>query len=535
MKNKIILASLLILSSCAEVVKKVDEATVPEVASGKKVEILFSHNISGETHPCGCRQFPLGGLPQVYGLFTKIKKDAEIIYVDTGDTFFPSSNIPKSMNDSLGFAANNLANGLDKLGLNYYIPGDQDFALGIDFLKNIANTHKFQFLIANLKDESTIKHQRYAIIKKGKATIFLTGLVNPESINTKEAELFGDVNIALKNVISDMQKEGLDFSNSRHRLIVLSHAGIDLDEKLATDFPNIDWIIGSHSQSFLRFSKDVGNVKMVQTLSKNHYIGDITIDLEAKKEVDAYTLHEVRDELEKIATPNPMRDFINAHKEKMSEIQLKEQMAMSKQIEAKPGNQPVKKYQNPVSCLQCHKPQVDFWQGTPHSLAYATLMNVKEQNNLSCVKCHSLGLDDPKGFTSTKNIVGFKDHAIIDYWNDAHAITAKVKSVRNLPTNEIKVLSRKWMDLDKKDNIKHNFANVQCLNCHDKHDEHPFEVELPKSADQKKLAMKNKCLTCHTNDQSPEWYSKNDKGIPTNPNEKVIAEKIKKMSCPAIQ
>jgi Zn finger protein HypA/HybF involved in hydrogenase expression len=337
----------------------------------------------------------------------------------------------------------------------------------------------------------------------------------------------------MQEALKEIEKAGYEPNNKYHRLIVLSHAGFDLDEKFAEKFPQIDWIIGSHSQSFLRFSRDVGNTKIVQTLSKNHYVGDITIDLLADKENDSYFLHEIREELVKNANPNPMVDFINAHKAKMNDLQMKEQVVMTTAVDTNPVK--LAKIRTATSCIECHKPQVEFWQSTPHSIAYATLMNVKEQNNLSCVKCHSLGLGDNRGFQAPKNIVQFKDHPIIDYWNKAHALSSNVKSIRKLNPNEIKAISKKWMDLDKKSNVRFNFANVQCLNCHAKADDHPFEMAMNDKREVREDKLKNQCLSCHTGEQSPEWYNKNAKGLPDTVNEKTLSSKYKMMSCPAVQ
>ncbi|MFA6238201.1 MAG: multiheme c-type cytochrome [Bacteriovorax sp.] len=528
--KKHLLPLLLVLSSCSFFVSKIDnEQAAQKSDKPANLALVFSHNISGETHPCGCRNFPLGGLPQVAGLYKKLSKDSEVFYVDTGDTFFPSSVIPVSMKDSLSFAANNLALGLDQVGLKYFVPGDQDFALGIDFLKKMANERNFSFLISNLSDESLIKHKRYAVIERNKSKIFLTGFVAPDVFNDKNSELFTDVKVALPKVIDELKAAGYDSTNSYHRLVVLSHAGFDPDELLAEKYPFIDWIIGAHSQSFLRYSRDVGTVKIVQTLSKNHYVGNINIDTNAKKPSDTYVLHEIRDELEKELSPNPLRDFIDQHKSKMNELQISEQSHMG--MEGQNPNAPVKKFKTAVSCIECHKPQGEFWQGTPHSIAYTTLMNVREQNNLQCIKCHSLGLNDPRGFTTAKNMVTFKNKPIIDYWNQIHALSSEIKSVRKLESKEIRKISKQWMDIDKKSGVKRNFANVQCLNCHKQNDEHPFNADMPQTREQRTVQIKNKCLSCHTIDQSPEWFEKTGKAV----NEKTLAQKFKKLSCPLNQ
>jgi hypothetical protein len=527
MKNfcKLFTISLAIFSTgCSDFIKKVDQNSIVKAPISRNVSLVFSHNISGETHPCGCRNFPLGGMPQVAGLFHSLQGEGELLYVDTGDTFFPSSKIPTTMTESLSYAANHLADGLDLLGLKYFVPGDQDFALGLNFLVNIAKNHKFKFLLSNLKDESSIPHERFAKLTYGTSTLFLVGLVDPDIFNGNERDLFVQPESALPIILKELQAAGYDSKNDYHRLIVLSHAGIDPDEILAQKFPMMDWIIGAHSQSFLRLSKDIGNVKIVQTLSKNHYVGDIKIDVNSKKETDNYVLHETRDELEQKLSPNPLRAFIDEHKKKMNDLQIKEQDQM---IAVTPLHKDKVKFQTVQSCIGCHKVQGEFWQGTAHSIAYATLMNVHEQNNLQCIKCHSLGLGDPKGFTAAKNMVNFKEGTIIDYWNQAHELSSKIKSVRSLPSSEVKNISKKWMALDAKLGVKHNFANVQCLNCHTQDNGHPFNADAPQTKEERLAAIKTKCIACHSSDQSPEWHQYK--------NEKVFLTKLKKVSCPLSQ
>jgi hypothetical protein len=531
--KKILIPFIIILSSCSYYIQKIDENSSAKSSASKNLSLVFSHNISGETHPCGCRNFPLGGLPQVAGLFAKISADSELIYVDTGDTFFPSSVIPKTMQESLTFAATNLAVGLEQVGLKYFVPGDQDFAMGIGFLQGLANTRKFEFLIANLRDPEILKHKTFAIIERNKSKIFLVGLVDPEVFNGPNADYFLTPKAAMPGIISEVTKAGYEKGNSYHRLIILSHSGIDPDELMAKEYPFVDWIIGAHSQSFLRYSRDEGNVKMVQTLSKNHYIGDIKIDMNAKKVTDSYVLHEVRDELEKNLNPNPMRSFIDDHKSKMNDLQIKEQskMGMEKTLNSD-LHKNVKKFRNSASCIECHKVQTTFWQETPHSIAYTTLINVNEANNLSCIGCHSLGLNDPKGYTTQKDMVTFKNKSALNYWSEVKKLGASVKSVRQLPPVEIKKLSTKWMALDTTHGVKNNFANVQCLNCHSQEDAHPKYTKDTKDSDAKLAAndrsnmIKNKCLSCHTQDQSPEWY---DSGIQVN---SKFDANFKKMSCP---
>lgn len=510
-------------------IMNLDQNSFKEKGNQSKLNIVFSHNISGETHPCGCRQFPLGGLPQVHGLFTKLRQTSDLIYLDTGDTFFPSSVIPESMHRSLSFAGNNLALGLEKIGLDLLTPGDQDFAMGIDFLKQMAKERKFRFLISNLKDSSSLPSIDSAFYSQGNAKIYFLGLVDPETLNSPIANLFLSPKEALKNAIEKIKKSGFEPKNPYHRLIVLSHSGIDNDESLATIYPEIDWIIGSHSQSFLRYSKDVGNTKIVQTLSKNHYVGNISIDLIAPKDSDTYTLHEIREELEKADPNNPFGQFIASHKAKMSELQIEEQ---SKTALNHSTDTTALKIKTNETCVSCHKEQNNFWKKTPHSLAFLTLIKSKEENNLSCVGCHSLGLDLPGGFKNKTDITDVSPENRDQYFLELGKITDEIKSIRNLKPNEIEKVRTKIDLTDRKFSVKENFSHVQCLNCHQKDQGHPFESTAPRTGDERKRNIKNACLNCHTNDQSIHWYSKNSDGKAGPLDENIFNAALKKMSCP---
>ena len=97
-----------------------------------------------------------------------------------------------------------------------------------------------------------------------------------------------------------------------------------------------------------------------------------------------------------------------------------------------------------------------------------------------------------------------------------------------------KALSEKWLAIDKKFNVEHNFANVQCLNCHDQHMDHPFHIsDGPTPSRSEKMAkITKKCLSCHTSEQSPEWYKKNERGLYEGANDQKLKKMIKKVACP---
>jgi len=529
---KKILPLLFLFTSCTFFINAIDNQSYDVLnVEGKGISIVYSGNINGETHPCGCRHFPLGGLPNVAAQMEEIKKTNEMIYVDAGDTLFPSSTLPVAMKDSLTFAAKNLAGALSKLGLRYFVPGDQDFAAGYEFLRDTLKKNKIKILAANIAKEENFDSKKWFVIKKGPHKVFITGLVERSVLPTQYRYLFSDEIKGLKDVLKEMQDQGYKKDDPFSRLVIVSNAGIDPDKRLAKENPQIDWIIGAHSQSFTTQPFDEGKTRLVQVLSRNHYLGEVKIDITKDKKGDSYKMHEMRQEVGKKLNPNPWYEFIDKHKETLSKIQREEQDAMSTIADENA------RINTAASCIECHTDQADKWHTTAHANAYATLVNAKEENNLSCVGCHSVGMNKKGGFQVASVMLHFnedqkgdKKELLANYMEDLKKTFGKVPSIRKLSAKKQSQLSKKWLALDDKYKVTHNYMNVQCMNCHDKHVDHPFEnskIEMTEA--QKKESMQNKCLTCHDPDQSPEWYTQGGKG---NVDYKVLDKMIKKIACP---
>lgn len=514
---------LIFTISCDQFVKSTDGEYFNEYKgdSKKDIQILFSHNINGETHPCGCRNFPLGGLPQAYGIIKSQEKSAPTLYVDSGDTFFPSPVVADFLLKSSSYTADKIAEALKKQGLAFMTPGDQDFALGVDFLKKLQAKHDLSFLISNAKKNLDLPHKKMIHIKQGDVNLYFIGVLDPSLLNNKVKGLFENPSLAIERAVKEINK----LKSKNQRIILLSHSGLEVDKELAKKFQGIDWIIGAHSQSYLRFTTEVGKTQIGQVLSRNHFIGKITIPQTSQKK-DQYELIETRDETKDLVKNNPMNSWLTTYKTELDKIQEAEQatIAVSASYDHYPTN---------ISCMECHTKQGEFWQGTAHSISFKTLIDAKASNNTTCVGCHSLGHKEAKGFLIPKKIViSDKEKFDIDkYWNEFNT-TLKLpgKSIRALSSEQRRSFAKEWTKLDTKFEVTHNFANVQCLNCHVQTNDHPFDT-----GNKMKPNYEKACLNCHTADQSPEWYGKDAKGLAATPNKDYINKKIKEVSCPKIE
>lgn len=541
--NRFLFAILVLsLSSCSYFIDKFLDKSYDVVdLGGKNLGLVFSHNVNGETHPCGCRHFPLGGLAQIAGAINKLQKEETVIYIDSGDTLFASASLPKTLEKSQTFNAKKLAVGLAKVGLKYWVPGDQDFAKGTSFIKDIVQKTGIHLILSNLAKSDELPHKEFVILEEGPHKIFLLGIINPQVLPSSYKILFKEMNQSLKESLLKLKEKGYDEKSPFHRLVVISHSGIGPDAELSKSYPMIDWVVGAHTMNFLRFPQEEGNTKLVQVLSRNHYLGHISFSLKTDKKGDKYEIIEIRDELKDELKPNPHLSFIDQHKEELGKIQKEEQSELLQ------SNLGVIRYSTNSSCIECHDSQNKFWQGTSHAIAYQTLITANEQNNLSCVKCHSLGLGEEKGFKRVQDILEFdqtihgklpEEEKVVlteKYWKELQESFGPIKSVRQLKPEKRRELATNWGAHDQSQHVNRNFANVQCLNCHIQHDNHPFEnFDPPMVNDQKVAKMKDKCLTCHDPDQSPEWYQKQENGLPGAVNQDVLNQQFKKMSCPKV-
>jgi nitrate/TMAO reductase-like tetraheme cytochrome c subunit len=400
------------------------------------------------------------------------------------------------------------------LNLRYFVPGDQDFAAGTDFLVNLSKKHKFQFVLTNAAANNPIKHIKYDSIEFAGKKYFFLGLVPPNLLTFKDAQFYTQPIKALEATIKKLEQE-----HGKINVILLSHMSLKTDKLLARKFPQLKVIVGSHDQAFLQKLEKENEAVIVQVLSRNHYLGKL--DIKSNGEF-GHKLHEMRDEVAQQKPNNEFVPWLTDFKSKLQEIQQQENAIGGANLDSD-------KIRTYLSCQSCHQDQFAFWQGTSHALALKTLVDAKAQDNPNCIDCHSIGFKNKKGFYKTSQIVHGK--AKVDtkkYLAELTKIFSFKKSVRSLSSRERKAHSDKWLKLDEKFGISHNFANVQCLHCHEPALNHPMDI----ADDKPEINYANKCMKCHTADQSPEWYHKNDKGIADKPNLEYFAKKIEQITCP---
>lgn len=162
-----------------------------------------------------------------------------MLLLDTGDTLAPADQTQ----------GKTTIEAMNLMRYDAIVPGERDFTFGAAVLRQRMAEAKFPFLAANLLDANgALMGQPYVIKEVGGRKIALVGLTGSLVPNVAKAPFGGaapetvtvqDPLATAKDVIAKAQQE-------TNVVIVLSHLGLDMDQRLAKEVPGITIIISGH-------------------------------------------------------------------------------------------------------------------------------------------------------------------------------------------------------------------------------------------------------------------------------------------------
>jgi hypothetical protein len=490
--------------------------TAAQAAPIKPWTLVYSNDVLGELEPCGCRSNPMGGLARKWN-WLKGLSDSAPLQIDAGDLLFETSPVPEPLRQQTLLQAKELLKGYDLLGHSLVVPGEKDFALGLDSFLEIIRGRKTRFIAANLfrQDKQGRRGkpllQPSAKFRRDGLRIAVLGLVGdelpwPKGLMATSAEK------AAKDWIPRLRREA-------DLVIAVTHQGFEADRALAEKVPGIDLIIGAHTQSFLQNPIQVGSTWIVQSSYRNQHPGTIRLSKNLKTEdfaltgLDAgYDTHPP-DSKASPRPPTPMDRHVAAFKARIAELNTLRDQALRRQI--LPASASARSFQTWPRCAECHLLQFDFWRKTPHAGAHHALVGKGQEKNKACIACHSVGFGEPKGFTEVSAVIDGIPHDQLDSFLEqmraAPALKSEVRLTKDDSPQPLHLAIQR---------IRKSHVPVQCENCHRLGSDHPGDPSP-------KVAVES-CVRCHTADQAPAWYD--SKGAL---NREVAEQKLKAMSCPA--
>ncbi|HAR41339.1 MAG TPA: hypothetical protein DCS07_01705 [Bdellovibrionales bacterium] len=376
--------------------------------------LVHSNDVMGDIEPCGCQGTPKGGMVRKEALLKGIEV-SDLLQLDAGDLLFSTESLPKLLQTEGALQASYLLKAMELLNHDVIVPGEKDFALGFKTFENLRSTTKIPFLAANLsrKDGKAFLKPFVILKRKDKAgkelRIAVIGLVG-DALRWPQELIASPAIAAAKRLVQELRPEA-------DLLIALTHQGHEADRQLAQAVPELDLIIGGHTQTYLQQPVYAGSTMILEAAYRNQFVGLLSPAFEKSKLIrpipaaayQSIALDELYDPAA-TAVKTPMQKLVSEFKNAASEA-LKAKEAELNKFSPTTSEAPAEtEFQTVKKCAQCHQAQHRFWKTTPHHKALNKALNKKlpfmalKSDSVECEHCHGPGGNHPFSGTYRKTV-----------------------------------------------------------------------------------------------------------------------------------
>lgn len=176
---------------------------------------------------------------------------------------------------------------MNKMGYDAMTVGNHEFDDGPEVLRGFMDALDFPVLMSNAdySGEPLLagKLAKSVVIERGGEKLGLIGLTpqdTDELASPGPNVTFSDPVAAVQAEVDKLTAEGVN------KIIVLSHSGYVVDQKVAAETTGVDVIVGGHSNTFLSNTSDrakgpyptmVGNTAIVQAYAYGKFLGELNV------------------------------------------------------------------------------------------------------------------------------------------------------------------------------------------------------------------------------------------------------------------
>ncbi|MEH7382837.1 bifunctional UDP-sugar hydrolase/5'-nucleotidase [Bacillus sp. JJ1533] len=168
---------------------------------------------------------------------------------------------------------------LNQLQYDYATIGNNEgITMSYEHLDSLYEEAEFKVLLANLFDQNgklpswALPYDIYILPSGFKIgmiglTVHYIGLYKLLGWNIKDAL------VVLRETLDELK-------NKADMILLLSHLGINEDEQIARDFPEVDVLLGGHTHHLLENGKRINNTLLCCAQKYGNYIGHVTLEID---------------------------------------------------------------------------------------------------------------------------------------------------------------------------------------------------------------------------------------------------------------
>jgi len=340
--------------------------------------LLYSADNQGVLAACGCPSNPSGGLAKRVGLIEQYRRTRpNVLVVDAGDMFSEKPNPVKVkyMGMVLGRAR------WDALGL-----GDQEFALGVPCLRELAREHGLPLVCSNVRDEAgDFIAARHIVREVAGLRVGIFSVVADEDYGWPP--LGWRKGLRVEPPIEAARREVGELA-SCDVIVALSHQSIYDTRQLAAEVPGIHVIVSGHDPTLLPKGERVGGTLVVATGEVGRVLGAVTAEGDGPGKV------RLVNEMTELSARVPDAPWV---------MDLYWQYVKASNDKPPPdwNLTPIPpRYESAEACGKCHESEYEAWKKTRHARAYESIKKARRHEDPECILCHTMGYGRAGGFVS---------------------------------------------------------------------------------------------------------------------------------------
>jgi len=217
----------------------------------------------------------LGGLDRIATLIKAIRAergDGNVLLLDGGDTWQGSYT-------ALRTNAQDMVDAFALLKPDAMV-GHWEFTLGADRVLEIVESMDYPFLANNIVDTDWEEpvFESTAFYDRGNTRVAVIGQAMPYTPIANPRWMFPDWSFGIRaelmqESVSKARKEGADV------VVLLSHNGFDVDQKLATVVEGIDVILTGHTHDAVPEALDINDTLVMSSGSHGKYLGRVDLEV----------------------------------------------------------------------------------------------------------------------------------------------------------------------------------------------------------------------------------------------------------------
>jgi 2',3'-cyclic-nucleotide 2'-phosphodiesterase (5'-nucleotidase family) len=223
----------------------------------------------------------------------------------------------------------------------------------------------------------------------------LTETKPPSPMAQKQDSLSG---FAIDDPFETAKRVIADLKNQTDFIVVLAYMTQEMCQKLASENPEINTIIGARQLVSMEDPQHIGSATIAYAYNQTKYVGEMRVyvrpDGSIENQVNRYIGLDsiIPDDAAALETVNLAHTEFTNDQSKKATAQTSKQAGLFDV-----ANSP---YAGSATCAGCHAEENEVWERSGHAHAMATLERKNEQFDNECVGCHVVGFQKSGGFQS---------------------------------------------------------------------------------------------------------------------------------------